>query len=588
MSFSRFQKLAASMAVALLVVVGCDSDSGSEDTADLLSYVPADSPYVFSFTEPTPKDFYEVWGKRSEQVIGQYLTLIREVVAEEQMAEGEDAEEAEKFLSIVEGLGEKIEADGMESFGLGYGSTGVIYGNGLLPVIRLNGTDGSKFEQTISEIEQELGTAMLVSTIDDVDYRYAGDEKMEMLVAIMGNDIVFTFGPTDRSDDLTRSLLGLTKPGNSMADSGEIGQIADEHDFVNSMVFVVDIQRIASSFLNDPQGGNKELLALFEYDASDLSDACRAEFAELAGVVPRVLGGYTDLSASKVDSFGLIEIRPDLASELKNIVAPVRGLGTYQADLFTMGMSFNMDGIFDFMEARINAIEADPYECEELLDLNDVEQGRQALAQRHQVTAYNASGLVFALDDISGGDIANNIPPTSVDVQMLLAVENPQALLAMGAMFSPQIAGLDIQPDGKAVPLPLPPLSPVLMNAHAAMTEGDIVIALGESSADKAEALAAADFAGSSPWFSTEMDAGAYYEFIGDMIVKGQEAEAAMAQMDPVEGEEGEQTKPMSPEAAAALADVMNTIGEWIDRIDTQVMLTDRGVEIPSTMTTNP
>ena len=60
--------------------------------------------------------------------------------------------------------------------------------------------------------------------------------------------------------------------------------------------------------------------------------------------------------------------------------------------------------------------------------------------------------LKLVIDSIEGLDIATQTPPTSVDGGFLLAMNNAQALVSLGAMFSPEIAGLNLQSDGTVLP----------------------------------------------------------------------------------------------------------------------------------------
>ena len=61
--------------------------------------------------------------------------------------------------------------------------------------------------------------------------------------------------------------------------------------------------------------------------------------------------------------------------------------------------------------------------------------------------------VILIIDNLEGLDVATQTPPTSIDGTFLLAMDNAQALVAMGAMFSPEIAALNLQPDGNPVAL---------------------------------------------------------------------------------------------------------------------------------------
>ena len=64
------------------------------------------------------------------------------------------------------------------------------------------------------------------------------------------------------SHDLLKTVLGLTLPTTSIADSGELQKIIDDNGFLSHSVSLVDFERIVATFLDDQSGVNQELLAL--------------------------------------------------------------------------------------------------------------------------------------------------------------------------------------------------------------------------------------------------------------------------------------------------------------------------------------
>ena len=123
-------------------------------------------------------------------------------------------------------------------------------------------------------------------------------------------------------------------------------------------------------------------------------------------------------------------------------------------------------------------------------------------------------------------------------------MNNPQGLLAMGAMFSPELAALDLQPDGKPVKIELPPVSPLLSEAFVAMTDNALALSLGSDQTDKLVKMLDADFADPAPFISLFMDTGRYYELVAKTI-------------------QLEKSDKVSPELVAAISDVMTSMADW-------------------------
>jgi hypothetical protein len=182
--------------------------------------------------------------------------------------------------------------------------------------------------------------------------------------------------------------------------------------------------------------------------------------------------------------------------------------------------------------------------------------------------AYSVKGFLAVIDSLDGMDLASQQPPTSVDASFLLATDNPQGLVAMGALFSPDIAALDLQADGKPQKLNLPPVSPALSEAHIAMTENSLVISVGEGGADRIVELLKKGYAEPPPSMSMFMDASQYYGFIADSMMLAPPTE-----------------EDASPELTAAMVELMHSMEDWFGEMSVSISLTERGVEFQSTVT---
>jgi hypothetical protein len=182
---------------------------------------------------------------------------------------------------------------------------------------------------------------------------------------------------------------------------------------------------------------------------------------------------------------------------------------------------------------------------------------------------YDFKGFLAVIDDIEGLDIGAKTPPTSVDGRVMLAMDNAQALVSMGALFSPEVAELNLQADGKAVPLKNAQIQSMGFDALAALTENALAIGIGENSGQALEEMLAVKSDEAGPIMSFSMDAARYYSFIGDAI-------AATEQ-------DAEDAPP--PEIQAAVNDMMDIISKLYDRMTVDVDFTEHGIELSSSVT---
>ncbi len=559
---------AACIGIVASAIAGCATP---KESPSLLQYVPADTPYVIASTEALPDSLADKLEPTIDEVLEAYQRILRHAMAEELVklsAEEGGAEKAEKLQALVDEVVSLMSIEGIRGAGIDRDSAFVFYGNGLLPVIRFELTDGAAFDAAIARIESKAEQQMSLADVQGEQYKYIDFDKARLLIATPDDQAVITIAPAEFDDDQFARVLGITKPANTLAESNALDALSEQYGFSDYFTGYVSIERLASTFLGDAAGLDKDLLALFDYDASDLSDTCKSEFMEIAGIAPRMVFGYTDLSDEYIDSVFVVELREDIAEGLATIPSPVPGLGQDFGGLMSFGFGLNPLAAREFYEARLDAMEADPFECEKLAPLQgSIAMGRQALNQPVPPVVYSFRGIVAVITDIQGMDLTQQTPPESMDASILFAIEDAQALVAMGAMMDPQLAALNLMPDGKPVKLELAQLAEIADEAWAALSDNALAISVGEGSEARSAELLVADSKEPAPLFSMTMDTASYYGFIGD----------AMMQAQP---EEGEKEMPLA--VRTAMKDVMTLMGKVYRRMLLDVTLTPKGIEMRS------
>lgn len=573
---NRFTRAWLVLAVSLLAVA---CSKGADETtipdAEILAYVPADTPYVFAALETAPDEVADKMGENATRMVKAYATLLKAVL-NEPPAEGKEPvlepEERERVSAMIDELAGMVTPEGIPEAGIDRSSRMALYGVGLLPVLRVTLSDAAKFEAVFKRMEERAGKAMSLGSVDGHAYRYAGGEKAKVILAVLEDQLVATLVPAALPDDLLKRVLGLTLPESSIADTDELAALAKSYGFTPYGLGLVDIQRIAATFLDEPSGVNEALLALMEHDRAGLSDVCREEIRSLSGLVPRVVTGYTEMTAEQIRSNSVFELRSDVAAGLQTITSPVPGLGQSHDGLFSFGMSFDLPALRDFYAARLDAMEADPFDCELFADLQaGVAKGRQALQQPVPAFVNDFHGFLAVVEDIQGMDIKTKQPPTDIDMRFLISAADAPSLLAMGAMFSPQLASLDVKPDATPVKIELPPTGSPINSAWIAMSDDAIALAVGDGmETGLAEMLSAAS-AEPAPFMSMDMDAARYYGFLGDVLASSELNDSDTGQR-------------ASPEVVAATSNMMRSFEGMFDRISVDVQFTARGIEMPSTM----
>ncbi len=557
------------IALAVTLVAGCAKTEKAPP--GLLQYVPADTPYVIASTEPIPDSLADKLEPTIDEVLEAYQRIIRHAMAEELVelsAEEDGAEKAEKLQALVDEVLGLMSIEGIRGAGIDRDAAFAFYGNGLLPVARVELTDAAAFDAAIGRIESKAESQLSVGNLQGEEYKYLDLDKARLVLATLDDQAVISIAPGVFDDAQLARVLGITKPEETLADSKGLETLAEQYGFGDYFSGYVDSKRIASTFLGGATGLDQDLLAMFDYDVSDLSDNCKAEFMDLVGIAPRMVFGYTDMNDDYIDSVFVVELRDDIAQGLATIPRPVPGLGQDFGGLLSFGLGVDLLKAREFYEARLDAIDEDPYECDKLASLQGfAAMGREALNQPIPPVAYSFRGFVAVISDIQGMDMAKQKPPESMDASFLLAIDNAEALVTMGTMMDPALAELNLLPDGKPVKLELAQLAEIADEAYAALSEDAVAVSLGEGSEARAAELLVADSKAPAPLFSMTMDTASYYGLIGD----------AMMHSEPKQGEEE-----MPLAVRTALKDVMTLMGQVYRRMLLDVTLTPKGIEMRS------
>ena len=573
MSFSRPCPAVLGAIFSLALLTGCgdreEVTSSAFSSADgVLAFVPADTPYLVATPGDLPDDVLDKLEPQLDEILKAYHSIFRAII-ENAYAEAREADadlsDLEKVLPVVDELESLMSLEGLRQAGIERNADVAVYGIGLLPVLRLELTDGSLLDSAITRLEEKAGQKMAVAAIDDHSYRYVGNDQGRLVIAIIDNDLVIAAAPTSLSEDLFRQVLGLARPAENIADSGILQELARSYGFNDYMIGVFDFEKIAATFLDTQSGINAALLALAEYDDTDVSPVCKSEIRAMAGVMPRLVVGYTEIDKQKMSSKMVIELRDEIASGVSTLTGVVPGLSETRGGLFSIGMSMDLMAARTFYSERLDAIEAEPFECEWFAEIQDgVAAGRAALNQPIPPVVYGFNGFLAVVEDLEGMDLAKSIPPTSADARLLVAMDNAESLVAMGAMFSPDLAALNVEPDGEPVKLALPQLEASGMEVYVAVTDNGLGLSVGEGMQEGLAGMLHADAPEPSPFMVVDMDMERYYGFISDAML------AQAGNSDSV------------PELQEAAQAITRSVQKIIDRMRMVISFTENGIEIES------
>ncbi|MEM6512344.1 MAG: hypothetical protein AAF660_04985 [Pseudomonadota bacterium] len=554
--------LRAALAMFAVLLAGCDRSSDDvavfEDDSGILQYIPADSAYAYVRLEPMPDELTERFAAVNAAALAHNQAMMGELA--EVMPDDEEA--AKAIRQLVELAQDLSSPGGMERIGIDPVAPYAVYDIDLVPVFRAGLNDPDALAEIIANLETAFDFEAEQSTLGDVDYSYFDFDGVRLIWVTSGSSLVVTVSHADASDESLSAQLGITAPSENMAESGELAAIAGEFGFMPQGMGFMDTLRFIDGVF-DP-GGLLGNLAGEQPEA--LTDACRAEIRSAVGNVPRVAVGVTRADAAAVEGSMVVVLRDALASDLQGLTAAVPGLGQSATALFSGGFSFDASVARKFVENRLAEMAESPFECEFLANGNEAIDQAQAFLNRQPLppTLYDLRGMYMSVDGIDVQQLMQQQPPESAEVDVILAMKNPESLTAMGALFVPGFAELGLKQDGELREIPDGVLNPTGMPLWVAMTDERLSLSLGSEAQERLSKLMALQANRDAPLTHFDFNAGAYFALMSDMMPVAQQQDT------------------IDLDTTAALMDAM---ADAYDRLDISLDVHEKGLIFTSGIT---
>lgn len=576
--------LALTAAFGLLSVTGCskkdDATAGmtseqkeankapeADEMPAFMQQIPAETPYVIAGLKPVPEAIVDKMFTALEPALAMMQTELKNELANL----GEATTDEDKLgRAILEELDGKLNKAGLKSLGISTSPRFAIYGVGLLPVIRVELADPAALKATIGRVEQKAGVKAPVQKVGEQEYYGTSEDGMTFAVAIVGNELVVAITPATLAPTTLPIAFGAQKPGESLAAAKTLDKVIEANGYGGFGVGFVDNVAITETLLGEGRGLNATVFTEMRQIGGGIPElpaehkaVCSAEIKGLAQKAPRFVFGTKAVTDKMWTSHFMLELGGDLAKALKDIGAPVPGLGGEPGDaLFVGGFGINVDKALGFLKGRVAAAKATPYACPLLGGINEtLAEMEEGLNQPLPPVVTNLRGAYVVLEsvDMSGGE------PKDVRGYAVIAADKPDQILAMVQGMVPPLGGVEVKADGTPVALPTAELGvpPTLGPVFAARNDKAIALSIGAGEEKKLGAALSAKSPDEPPLFSFGYDVG---RFMG--IMKAQ-SEAAMAGMP--EEFRAEQAKQM--EAVTGMTRIFGMVLS-------NVSLTDKGVVV--------
>lgn len=514
--------------LSISLLLGISACSKTEDTetvevsqaaSELLSYVPADTPYLLGSLEPPPDAVVDTYLARAEPVLIELQSQLAQAKAELEASGVQDQEDdpaARLALAILEELDGKLNRAGLVSMGIDLQADKVFYGLGAFPVGRFGLSDQEVFRATINRIleradvkapEQEY-QGKRYWRLADVD---EANEPMALYLSIMDGHLAFSLFPHASESELLPAFLGINMPANSDA-LERLTALNRAHGYTPYSSGYLDLHKLADRFLQPETVLARLLAAEGEFDPAELEPVCAGEIHGMIENMPMITFGTTELSESTV-AYEYRLLHPEsLAAELASLVANIPAAEAASSKLVEFAVGLRLGAARDFLREKALAITESPYQCTQLAELN--QHASEALATLDQPVppfVNNFRGLRMSLSEFNMDP--SQVIPQKISGHVAVHVEQPQMFVGMAQMFLPDLSGLQLAPGDPPVAIPetLIPFPGAV--AYAAMSDSAIAMSLGQGEEQTLPAFLERKNGPEGMFLSADYDMAAYLEY---------------------------------------------------------------------------
>jgi len=556
---------------AALLLTACNKESDDAVVAvkananPLLAYVPADTAYVFADLEPVPAEITNTYVDRFQPVMDVLSEQINQFQANYQAGELQDDPMAVLAMAVLDELGGSLSQENLDKLGISLQAHHAVYAKDAFPVIRLGLSDAEELRNAIGRIETKMGYALPLKTLNGTSYWRITEDEMPfaIYIAILEQHLAISMFPVNAEDSMLAAFLGQEMPAQSMASSNALAIMNNEKGYTGYGSGYVDIQKLSNEILNPDSNTRKILGSQMDTQLTSLDAVCLAEIKSMVAKAPRMTTGVTRFTANEVAMRYDLEIESTLASGLAALVSdiPVAGTGN---QLISASLAIKVGKLRNFVLEKATAIDASPYQCAKLQDLNV--QAKQLITQLNipmPPMINNLLGLRVRVDDFDPSEDF-----TRANGLLAIHVDKPEMFVGMASMIVPGFEDLDLANQKEPVRIPAEMLHIEGVDVFALMGDNALGASIGEQYVKDLPGFMSAKAQNKGTFLSISHD-----------MAKQMQIQATLAgqyQVDAVDDQL------IINEYSEAVKDVYM---EMLDRSRVDMRLTSEGLQVDSSMT---
>ena len=561
-----------------------------------IDYVPLDTPYLFANLAPMPPAAHERMKSYSGQIIEIFKSGAKQGFLKGLSAgEPESAEyasnraEAEKAFGFFAELG-SIYTNDEAALKAGFKPQArfAIYGVGAVPVMRVEISDASKARVTIANTLNKIidfskkANAKLPVKKREANFSYArsalrrgeifrlGTEKIQPIIVIEGDQMVVSLLPLNAKAELLQMIAPATA-GSAKAVSGKLNVIQQRYGLNPFGLGFIEFAPLSNMFMGKPNKLEAALWAATNEEKLPMpTAACKSEMLGVISHMPRAAMGYTELSGTEMSAKMVLELAPEIATQLTSTVVPIPAYGKGSA--FKMAFSTDPLKTMNVMRVQADKVIAKPYTCPELLGWNEsAVKLKESLANPMLGMVAMVKGFGFSFDEFAMDFAAEKPEPSGVTGNVALFTDQPEAVLGMVQGYVTQLANTKPELGGKPVKLDpaifatVPAGSLSANEGYAAMNPAMLIVGVGKNRLADLSALQNAPSSKNGEAFELSYGSTLFDLALGSM----EKAKASM----PVAEQEG----------FAQMMEIQKAMMAQLESVGSTIAFSKNGVELIST-----
>jgi hypothetical protein len=515
-------RLIALILTALLSLSACGkSDEPDQATAtagenELLSYVPADTPYLMANLEPISEDILDSYLAKFQPVLEAMQAELSQTRTGMESADNTTGDPAAQLAhALLSELDGKLNRAGMEGMGFDLRAHKVIYGVGAFPVVRLGLSDSAALRATILRVMEKAGVTAPEQTYQDVSYwRVSDDDPTDVpagiYISILEDHLAIGLLPLVAEAELLPAFLGLEKPAETNA-GARLAKLNRTHGYTAYGSGILDTHRLIDELVQPASLVGRAMASSENLDHAVLTPDCITEIHGIADNAPYMTLGVQELTTTAIAMQYRVETPESLAGQLMGLVSEIPVANALSERILEFAFGLKFGPVRDFLLEKTTAIVNAPYECEHLNELNaNASETLAKLSEPMPPFLNNFRGIRASISEFITG---NDSTPQSARGLLALHLEQPQMLVGMAQMMLPDLSGLEITAGDPPVRLPENLVPTPGVAAFAAMSSDAIGVALGEGEDAALPAFLDQEAGPKGIFLSASYDMSAYLEY---------------------------------------------------------------------------